>query len=270
MRVVAVDEEDAPVGYGEIAHEPSRFAPRRYFLRLGVDGPLRRRGIGATIWDRLRVALDERAPLVACLWVRDGTACQAFIAKRGFVEVIRAYEQVLALAPARIPLPAARERIAASGVLVRTLAALRASHGEPALHDAHELHTACRRDQPTLGAVTPAPYADWLAYNVSAPEALLDAYFVACDGERLVGCSSARRESEDQLRIGVTGVLPEYRRRGIGRLLKLHVHEWARANGYREIHTSATGPNVGMLALNESLGYVVVGSWGGYELAFAS
>src|SRR5256712_12592643 len=202
VRVVAVDEENPPVGNGEIAHEPSRFAPRRYFLRLGVDGRLRRRGIGATIWDCLRVALDERAPLVACLWVRDGTACQAFIAKRGFVEVSRAYEQVLALAPARIPLPAARERIAASGVQVRTLAALRASHGEPALHDSYELHTACRSDQPTLGAVTPASYADWLAHNVSAPEALPYAYLAACDGQRLVGCSSARRESEDQLRIG--------------------------------------------------------------------
>jgi len=63
--------------------------------------------------------------------------------------------------------------------------------------------------------------------------------------------------------------LPAYRRRGIARLLKLRVHDWARRNGYREIHTSTTGPNVGILRLNESLGYVVVGSWGGYELRFS-
>ena len=41
VRVVAVDEEDAPIGYGEIYNEPSRFERRRFFVRLGVDGALR-------------------------------------------------------------------------------------------------------------------------------------------------------------------------------------------------------------------------------------
>jgi GNAT superfamily N-acetyltransferase len=146
---------------------------------------------------------------------------------------------------------------------------LREERGQAALIEAYELHTAARLDQPTLGPVTSAPFADWLAYNVEAPEALPDAYLIALDTGRFVGCSSVRRSSEDQLRIGITAVLPAYRRRGIARLLKLRVHDWARRNGYREIHTSNTGPNVGMLLLNESLGYVVVGSWGGYELRFS-
>jgi len=71
--------------------------------------------------------------------------------------------------------------------------------------------------------------------------------------------------AEDVLRVLITGVLPEYRRRGIGRLLKLRVHEWARTHGYREIHTSTA--NAAVVALNTALGYAIVGSWGGYELA---
>ena len=71
----------------------------------------------------------------------------------------------------------------------------------------------------------------------------------------------------DCLRIGITGVLPEFRRRGIGRALKLRVHAWAKAHAFREIRTSNTRPNVAMLSLNESLGYVIVESWAGYELA---
>jgi hypothetical protein len=47
--------------------------------------------------------------------------------------------------------------------------------------------------------------------------------------------------------------------------LKLRVHAWARANGYREIHTS-TADNA-VVALNIALGYAIVGSLGGYELA---
>jgi GNAT superfamily N-acetyltransferase len=265
VRVVAADEEDAPLAYGEIYHEPSRFEPRRYFLRLGVDGPRRRQGIGRAIWDRLAAELDERAAIVCGLWTGDRTACQAFIQKRGFVEVVRAYEQVIALARAPLPLRAAEARVG-SGIALRTLADLVAERGRPAVVEAYDLHTAARLDQPTLGPVTAQPLADWLVYNVEAPEALTDAYFIALDGERFVGCSSVRRRSEDQLEIGITAVLPAYRRRGIARLLKLRVHEWGRRNGYVEIHTSTTGPNVGMLRLNESLGYVVVGSWGGYEL----
>jgi len=67
VRVVAVDEEDAPLGYGEIHHEPSRFDPRRYFLRLAVDPRLRRQGIGAVIWTQLRAELDERSARIVCL-----------------------------------------------------------------------------------------------------------------------------------------------------------------------------------------------------------
>ncbi|TMC75849.1 MAG: GNAT family N-acetyltransferase [Chloroflexi bacterium] len=270
VRIVSVDEEDAPIGYGEIYHEPSRFERRRYFLRLGVDGALRRRGIGAAIWQQLRAELDERSALVACLWVGDRTACHSFIEARGFVEVIRAYEQVVALATARIPLRAAEEKIAGTGIEIKTVAELRRDRGETVLHDVQDLRTAARIDQPTLGPVTSGPFEEWLAYNIDGPQALPDAYFVALEGDRCVGCSSAVRMSDDQLRIGITAVLPAYRRRGIARLLKLRVHDWARRNSYREIHTSTTRPNVGMLALNESLGYVIVDSWGGYELRMSS
>ena len=62
VRVVAVDEEDVPLGYGEIYHEPARFEPRRYFVRLAVEPRVRRRGIGAAIWDHL-AAEPEHAPV---------------------------------------------------------------------------------------------------------------------------------------------------------------------------------------------------------------
>ena len=268
VRVVAVDEEDAPIGYGEIHHEPTRFAPRRYFVRVAVEPPRRRRGIGTAIWSQLLAELEERAALVACLWTDDGTAGREFIVHRGFAEVIRAYEQVVALAVAPLPTPKVEELVASYGVRVATLSELRESEGDGALRRAHELHTACRLDQPTLGQVTAAPLAEWRAYNVDAPEALTDAYFLALADGKYVGNCSVRRRSDDTLRIGITGVLPEYRRRGIGRALKLRAHAWGRANGFREIHTSTAGPNAPMLALNASLGYATVASWGGYELRF--
>ena len=265
VRVVAVDEEDAPLGYGEIYHEPSRFDPRRYFVRLAVDPRLRRRGIGAAMWTQLRAELDERSAKVACLWSDDSTACREFIVRRGFIEVVRSYEQVVALATAPLQLGPAEEANRRQGFRVETLSELRARRGDEALQRIHELYTASRVDQPTLGKVTARPFDDWRREVFDELGGLPDAYFVASDGERLIGCSAVHESGEDVLRILITGVLPEYRRRGIARLLKLRVHAWARAHGYREIHTSTA--NVAAVALNTALGYAIVGSWGGYELA---
>ena len=265
VRVVAADEEDAPLGYGEIYHEPSRFDPRRYFVRIAVDPRLRRRGIGAAIWTQLRSELDERAAKIACLWADDGTACREFIVRRGFIEVVRSYEQVLALATAPHQLAGAQQAVTARGIHIETLSQLRAREGDESLNRVHELYTAARVDQPTLGKVTARPFEDWRREVFDELKGLPDAYFVARDGDRLVGCSAVHEFAEDVLRILITGVLPEYRRRGIGRLLKLRVHEWARTHGYREIHTSTA--NAEVVALNTALGYAIVGSWGGYELA---
>ena len=266
LRIVAVDEEDAPVGYGEIHHEPRRYDPRRYFLRLGVDPERRRRGIGAALWGGLAADLAKRSAEVVGLWAGDATACQAFVTKRGFVEVARSYAQVLAVASAPLPTRALEERVRSSGVQVTTLAALRDALGEPALEAAWDLHSACRLDHGGLGRATPQPFADWVAENVAGASALPAAYFVALDGARYVGLSSALRDGDDTLRMSVTGVLPAYRRRGIGRLLKLRLHAWARANGVSEIHTTTTKADPAMLALNDALGYPIVASWGGYEL----
>ena len=141
----------------------------------------------------------------------------------------------------------------------------RAREGDESLNRVHELYTASRLDQPSLGRVTARPLEDWRREVFDELKGLPDAYFVASDRERLVGCSAVHAAGEDVLRILITGVLPEYRRRGIARLLKLRVHAWARANGYREIHTSTANPAV--VALNTALGYAIVASWGGYELA---
>src|SRR5438093_928334 len=224
------------------------FERLRYFVRLAVDPRLRRRGIGAAMWGQLRAELDERAATVACLWVSDATACHSFIAERGFVEVVRSYEQVVALATARLPLAAAEEAVAAQGITVETLSALIDRDGDDGLGRVHDLYTASRVDQPTLGHVTARPFADWRREVFDELHLLPDAFFVARDRDRLVGCSGVHRFAEEVLRILITGVLPEYRRRGIARVLKLRVHAWARAHGYREIHTSTA--NAATVALN--------------------
>jgi ribosomal protein S18 acetylase RimI-like enzyme len=267
VRVVVVDEEDAPLGYGEIYHEPSRFEPRRYFVRLAVDPAKRRQGLGAAIWTQLHAELVERRAQVVGLWVRDHTACADFIARRGFREVTRSYAMVRAVATAPLPTPATDERLALAGVRIASLADL--ARDDPGAYvKAHELYYASRLDQPSLGPVTRAPFAEWRAQQIDDANALADGYLIATLDGHFVGQSAGRRtQSADVLDIGVTGVLPGFRRRGIGRALKLRLHAYARASGYRELHTNNVKENKAMVDLNDSLGYVIVESLGGYELS---
>lgn len=270
LRVVAVDEEDVPLAYGEIYHEPTRFEPLRYFVRMGTEPRLRRKGMGAAVWDRLAAELAERRARVACLWADDHTACVEFMAARGFREVVRSYAMVRATSTAPVLTGATAVALERSGIRITSLAELMRSDPR-AVEKAHRAYFATRLDQPSLGPVTESPAAAWRAEHVDAPDALLDAYFVALDGADVVGqCCVHHGGADDVLVITVTGVLPSHRRRGIGRALKLRLHSWARANGYREVHTSVARENTAMARLNESLGYVIVASWGGYELVLAT
>ena len=270
VRVVAVDEEDAPLGYGEIYQEPTRFDPRRYYLRLAVDLRMRRRGIGEAIWRQMRAELNERGALGAYVWARDATSGARFVTERGFREVLRSYTQVRAVATAPLPTPAQDERLAALGIRIATLAEL-AANDPHALEQAHDVYFASRLDQPTVGRVTPTSFGEWKRTHVDGVAAMLDAYFVAIVDGRFVGqCVAWRARAQDVVDIEVTGVVPAYRRRGIARALKLRLHAYARAQGYQELHTQTARENSGMVALNDSLGYVIVESSAAYALVIPS
>ena len=59
----------------------------------------------------------------------------------------------------------------------------------------------------------------------------------------------------DVLKQSFTGVLPDYRGKGIALAMKLAGIERARAMGYREIRTENDSLNAPMLRINEALGF---------------
>jgi GNAT superfamily N-acetyltransferase len=239
-------------------------------MRLAVDLRMRRRGIGDAIWRQLRAELDERHARGVFAAARYDTAGERFITARGFREVIRWYTQVRAVKTAPLPTPAQEERLSAAGVRIAPLAELRDVEPD-ALAKAHELYFASRLDQASLGRVTPTTFEEWRAWHIDPEGAIADAYLIAIADGRYVGQTVGRRSrSEDVLDIGATGVLPAYRRRGVARALKLRLHAYARGAGFHELHTRTARENAAMVALNESLGYVIVESSGGFELTIPS
>ena len=90
-----------------------------------------------------------------------------------------------------------------------------------------------------------------------------DAYFIALDGIRPVGLSfgSINRDKEPPgFNTGMTGILRDYRRRGIATALKIHIIRHLQQEGVHDIFTSNDSQNP-MYQLNLALGFKPLPSW---------
>jgi GNAT superfamily N-acetyltransferase len=85
----------------------------------------------------------------------------------------------------------------------------------------------------------------------------MEAVFIARHVDLYVGYTYLVQDEQhiDRLRQCMTGVRPEWRRRGIATALKARGLEYARQNGYRFILTSNHAGNTAILALNAKLGF---------------
>ena len=120
------------------------------------------------------------------------------------------------------------------------------------------MHSIIRGDVPAPYPFTPHPFEVFVQRLIDNPDVLPGGYFIAKDRDRYIGESFiGRTESEPGVILqGLTGVLPDYRGRGIAMALKLHTIEYVRQLGYDCIKTDNDSINAPMLAINNKLGFV--------------
>jgi GNAT superfamily N-acetyltransferase len=263
QRLVAEDEAGQPVGFGAVGHLPEQFHPGKYGLGVFVDPAARRRGHGGALYDALSGLLRQRQAISARARAKEADeASIRFATNRGFVEMRREWPSRLDVAGFEMErFAGAMERIAGQGITITTLAD--EAPANPNLWpEMYELDTICARDIPDIDPFTAMPYDDFVKTYITAPYVLPDAFFLAkalgAPRDRYVGVARlwSSEEEPDLLNQDLTGVIPEYRGKGIAMALKLKTVEYARATGKRQIRTWNDTLNRPMLRINEAMGFI--------------
>ncbi|HVS07034.1 MAG TPA: GNAT family N-acetyltransferase [Candidatus Dormibacteraeota bacterium] len=217
----------------------------------------RRQGLGARLADEV----ERFAARAAVRWLETETrepelaAARPLLQKRGFKELER--YQTSRQKPSTVDLRTLdqlRSRLRAGGIETVALPDIDGQHTRQELY---RCNTAIWRDMPHEAHVDweDPPLETFTRSIFERPSVLLESFFVARDGDHIVGLSYLLRRPDGDAEVGDTGVLRSHRRRGIARVLKLLVTSYAAQHGISSVHTDNRADNAGMLAINRELGF---------------
>lgn len=182
-----------------------------------------------------------------------------FLEAQGFAETMREWESILNVAtfdPA--PFAGARERTEAAGLRLTNLAAEVESLGkQEAYQRLYALDEKVGPDVPSDAPEITPPFEEWETTLLSGPNFRPESFFlaVAPDGSYAGVSMLFHKQATTDLSTGLTGVVREWRRHGVALALKLMAIDYAKSKGAPQIYTENATTNVGMLSINEKLGF---------------
>jgi GNAT superfamily N-acetyltransferase len=229
----------------------------RALVFVAVAPAYRRQGLGGRLADEV----DRFGAAAGVRWLetqtldRELATTLPLLRRHGFVELER--YQTSRQRPATVNvsrLDQLQSRLRNDGIETIALPEI---DGDHARHELFRCNTTLWRDMPHEAHVEwQDPAYDTFTRSIfERPAVLLDSFFVARDGDHIVGLSYLLRRPDGDAAVGDTGVLNTHRRHGIARVLKMLVTRWAAQHGISAVYTDNRADNAGMLAINRELGF---------------
>jgi mycothiol synthase len=265
------EEDGRAIGVAGFSGMSWMYHPRKFYGYVMVLPAARRRGVGAALYERLLAELAAHEPLSLRGEIFEEHADGLrFAAQRGFAAGMRERESVLDLTafdPDRFA--ADVERALAPGDIA--ILGYEELADDPDRHrKLWELEMLAGRDMPAPQPLT-APDREAHAKRLfEHPQFFPECFLVALDEGAYVGQTWLWHcETPGRLHTGFTGVLREYRGRGIATALKVKALARAKGLGYRDVLTWNDTTNASMLGVNDRLGFRERPAWIDHELVFA-
>jgi GNAT superfamily N-acetyltransferase len=241
---VAVEDGEI-VGHAEAAFEWAVPTPGKGRFWIDVAREHRGRGIGSELFEEAVEYLRTEGAWRLESYVPGDPAGSEFLATRGFALSGRNRASGLELRTASTP------EMNVPGFRLATLGETR--------DRAHELHAICVEgeiDMPSDEPETEVDFESWCRDEFEYPDISDEGSFVVLEGDRPVSLAFVTVDPERAIGYNsMTATLRTHRRRGLALLAKVAAARWAQQAGLERLVTENDAGNVGMLAINDRLGY---------------
>ncbi|MEN8114479.1 MAG: GNAT family N-acetyltransferase [Actinomycetota bacterium] len=231
--------------------------PTTMFTHVMVHPDHQQRGYGRALLERAEASAGEHGVrrLLGNVYESDRRSVR-FVELAGFEEMDREWRSTLNLTA--FDPDAWRDligRIESTGIRFVSVATLQETVPDWK-RGLHQLYVDIESDVPTPLEILEMPMEDFEALALGR-RLLADGYFVAMDGDTMVGLTEPQPVDDDPTAIAqeLTGVRAGYRSRGIATALKAAAAIWAKEQGYTSMRTYNAQSNAAMLAVNTRLGY---------------
>lgn len=254
VTTVALNEDCQVIGYWDVDRE-TWMPAGTFYVKVIVAPEARGQGLGALMYRDALCAAREYGATHLESQIREGdVAARTFAEQRGFKIIHHSFHSALDLtAFDEHPYEDLMARLHAEGFRFFSLAEAGVT-GENRRR-LYEVNRAAALDNPGNDGNFP----DFYAFSKNVFEASwfrADTQILVAQAGRWVGISAIGiYPAEGYAYNAFTGVLREYRGRGLAQALKLHTILLAKREGMRQIRTNNDSNNAPMLAINRKLGY---------------